>query len=151
MVKDRKQPQRDMKKRPCFNCGKEGHLAKDCREKPQPRAAHIAERAESGTGQRLVIACVETEGGPLRRRGQPVQSQDSDTTPSPPAPHPAPRVRTLGDMMVHSKVSQGERKRVAAAQRVQAKGVDARVKFASCNRYAPLGVVGTDEVGNGVL
>ena len=29
LVKDCRQPQRDMKQRPCFNCGKAGHLAKD--------------------------------------------------------------------------------------------------------------------------
>ena len=69
MARDCRQPrQEDKSKRPCFICGKIGHLAWDCRDKPNP-----LKMLENGEGRQPVfLGCVEAvDADGFRRVGRP--------------------------------------------------------------------------------
>jgi hypothetical protein len=46
----------------CTNCGKRGHWAKDCRSKPKPQQAHVAQ--EDDEGPTLLLARAELDSVP---------------------------------------------------------------------------------------
>ena len=69
MARDCRQPrQEDKSKRPCFVCGKVGHLARDCREKPGLKMI-----ADADHRQPVFLGCVEAvDADGFRKVGRPM-------------------------------------------------------------------------------
>ena len=70
---DCRQPKKEMSERPCFNCGQTGHLSRDCK-KPRTKAAHAVEN-----GQLALADGSATSAGlavPLRKYGLMISSGD---------------------------------------------------------------------------
>ena len=125
LADDCKQPRKEGTDRPCFDCGKTGHIARNCPNKGQRRAIKAVER-EAAPPTRNVLAVCEVPGAAPVVRGRLIGNNAKTATvatpPLPPAPHSASRVRHPVDLAAYvaTRVSQGERKRAAAAKRVGA-------------------------------
>ena len=109
-VTDCPKPKVDMKDRPCFKCGKTGHISRDCRSK-------AINTVESRAPRNDVVFCIQNaENVEPTARGKLLPTAAHVCPPY----YPVPSVPRIGDAIAPARPRQRERKkmaRVAAASK----------------------------------